>query len=304
MSYFETYKKRLAKNSSGVLETRMNVGKRQINDNFNLIQGYKKAIVQEDCETEPREIEVVVKSANTELEKRIFFRPDTNISVGSYISYGDKTYILREIDVDQLSPKGVCFHCNRYINFEGVEEPFYCYTNSTTYGSKGIIDQDKFYELDSKTKIYIQRNKYTDTLQIGQRIMFANRYVYKITEIDDLVYSKMYIIVAQRDETLPMDDFARNLAYNEVSPLPSVDGDSSVEEEIAITGESKLKIGKPTQFYINTNDGEWSVDDSSIAELTVEDNVATLIGMKTGWVTLTYTKLDGMEFSFDIICSK
>ena len=66
--------------------------------------------------------------------------------------------------------------------------------------------------------------------------MFAHRYVYKITEIDDLVFPNMLTIVAERDETMPMDDFVNNIAWN---PYETPDQAEDISE---IMGSEKIKL--------------------------------------------------------------
>ena len=102
MSYFETYKKHLAKQGTTVLEARTNTAKREINRTFSLTHGYNKATLQEDYSQEAVDIDIVIKSGNSELEKTILFRPDTTVRVGSYVEVNNKIYILRELDEDQL----------------------------------------------------------------------------------------------------------------------------------------------------------------------------------------------------------
>lgn len=266
-----------------------------------MAHGYRKAILKQDYKGETVEIDVVVKSATSELEKKMMFRPDTKIGAGAYISYANKTYILRELDIDQITPKGLAFYCNRYISFNGGKESLPCYTNSTTYGSKGILDQEKFYELDSKTKVYIQKNSLSDTLYVGQRIMFDKKYVYKITEVDDLVYDGMYIIVCQRDEVLPMDDFDNNIAYNK----NSVPEEEQEEESCLITGNDTIRIGTTQTYFINTNGGSWVLDDESLVSYIEEDNQIEITALSFGWINLSYVNTDGEVIAdLDILCAK
>lgn len=285
MSYLDIYKKRMGQDKSQILDFRTEANKRRINDNFTITQGHKKAYLTSRIGGETVDIDIVVTSSTTELEKTIFFKPEEIVTVGSYITYNDKTYIMREIDYDQLSPKSKCYLCNQKIKFKdwNIEVP--CYTNSTTYGSKGIVDQDKFYELDSKTRIYIQRNEYTDTLKVGQRIMFANMYVYKITEIDDMVFPGMYIAVAAKDETLPMDDFVNNIAYNKNI---TDDNENIPPMEAKIIGEEKIKINKEYLYTIDLLGGTWEVDEQDLVNMEQEENSVKIVGLKTGWVSLSY----------------
>ena len=286
-------------------DKRHETAKHIANRNFTLTEGYFPATLKER-ESEAVEIDVAVRSGTSELQKYIFFRPDTRVKTGSYISYNDKTYIVREVNIDVNTPKGDCYYCNQAISFKGLDEDIPCYSNSTTYGSKGILDQNKFYELDSKTKVYIQRNKHTETLRIGQRIMFANEYVYKITEIDDLVFKGMYTIVCQRDEILPMDDFENNIAYNEFQT--EVDKpETPSPDNVDITGETKIKIGNEYTYTLTqaVEGCQWLIDDESIATIvSASDDSVTIAGAVTGWITLSVTQGDIVLAEMDILVSR
>lgn len=294
MSYLELYKKRMGGSEKSVHDLRETTAKNSANRNFVSAQGYFPATLEE-YGSEPRNIDIIVRSGTSELQKYILLRPDTTVKVGGYISYNDKTYIIKEVNRDVVLPKADCYLCNQKLNFRGVERAIPCYTNSTTYGSKGILDQDKFYELDSKTKIYIQRNEITEKMFIGQRVMFANTYVYKITEMDDLVFPNMYAIVAQRDENMPMDDFENNLAWNAYETL--------VEDETPseIIGDEKIKLHETGTYTINKS-VEWSVDDPSIVTIqSSSENSIELLGVKRGWITLTASTSDGQMYEKDIM---
>lgn len=285
----------MTKDGASLLEARTNMGKRQINRNFTNTHGYYKAKIYELYGEEGEDLDIVVKSTTSGLEKNIMFRPDTRVPVGAYISYNKKNYIIRELDTDQITPKALAFLCNRELNFKGVEYAIPCYTNSTTYGSKGILDQDKFYELDSKTKIFIQSNPITQGLKIGQRVMFANKYVYKITEIDDLVFPNMLTIVAQRDEAVPMDDFKNNLAWN------TYDDPSEKEGTSEIIGHNKIKLHESGTYTINKS-VKWGVDDSTIATIVNQTGASVEIrGIKRGWVTLMATDEANQTYELEVI---
>lgn len=305
MSYLEIYKKRMSGTKTQAHDKRHETAKHIANRNFTLTEGYFPATLKER-ESEAVEIDVAVRSGTSELQKYIFFRPDTRVKTGSYITYNDKTYIVREVNIDVNTPKGDCYYCNQAISFKDLDEDIPCYSNSTTYGSKGILDQNKFYELDSKTKVYIQRNKYTETLRIGQRIMFANEYVYKITEIDDLVFKGMYTIVCQRDEILPMDDFENNVAYNEFQT--EVDKpETPSPDNVDITGETKIKIGNEYTYTLTqaVEGCQWLIDDESIATIvSASDDSVTIAGAVTGWITLSVTQGDIVLAEMDILVSR
>lgn len=305
MSYLKLYRKKLNRDGNNIREKRLNDSKNALDRNFVAMNGYRECTLLEHMNftTETREsvpFEIVVKSETDELKKTFLLRPNITVSNGSYISFEGRTYIIKETNIDPILPTSSAYLCNREIKLHKDDDPIPCYTNSTTYGSKGILDQEKFYELDSKTKIFIQRNEVTENMYIGQRIMFGSRYVYKITEMDDLVYPQMFICVAQRDENVPMDDFENNVAWNpyEKPTTPNTEDEDIVVE---ITGVNKIKLGE-TFTYESNLDVEWDIDDPTIATIThFTNNTVELMGVKRGWVTLTATTVDGIVGELNIM---
>lgn len=305
MSYLKLYRKKLNRDGNNIREKRLNDSKNALDRNFVAMNGYRECTLLEHMNftTETREsvpFEIVVKSETDELKKTFLLRPNTTVSNGSYISFEGRTYIIKETNIDPILPTSSAYLCNREIKLHKDDDPIPCYTNSTTYGSKGILDQEKFYELDSKTKIFIQRNEVTENMYIGQRVMFGSRYVYKITEMDDLVYPQMFICVAQRDENVPMDDFENNVAWNsyEKPTPPNTEDDDTIVE---ITGVNKIKLGE-TFTYESNLDVEWSVDDPTIATIThFTNNTVELMGIKRGWVTLKATTVDEVVSELNIM---
>lgn len=294
MSYLELYKKRLAGSEASVHAQREENAKNSANRNFVSAQGYFLATLKEYGKEE-KSVDIIIRSGTSELQKYIMFRPNTVVGTGAYVSYNNKTYIVKEVNMDAFLPKADCYLCNRELNFRGEKHAIPCYTNSTTYGSKGILDQDKFYELDSKTKIYIQLNPITEKLKIGQRVMFAHKYIYKITEIDDLVFPNMLTIVAQRDEAMPMDDFENNLAWN------AYENPSEGEETSEIVGHEKIKLHESGTYVID-KPVEWEIDDSTIATIVNQTETSVEIrGIKRGWITLTATDEEGQTYELEIM---
>lgn len=286
MSYLELYKKRMNTSTDSVLDSRVNTITNAFDRNFAKSYGYKKGEKIEVIGQDTVPIDFIVHSGNSVLEQDITFRPNTTVKVGSYVTYDDRAYIVREVNYNDVAPNAHCFYCNQSINLKNIPHKILCYTNSTTYGSKGILDQQKFYELDSKTKIYMQRNEYTETIRIGQRVMFDNQYVYKITEKDDLVYKGMYIMVAQKDEILPMDDFENNIAWNEHET-----DDTVVEEKTyVIEGSEKVRLGETEYYSLKGVAGDWTIDDTSIAkivDINQQTNTVQVKFIKRGWFTLS-----------------
>lgn len=297
MKYFDVFKARhrvYTGANGGGLGIHSNIEKESVAASeiyFTQIAGYKRAKLNfEDG------IDIVTESTKTSLEKYIHLRHSAKVVSGDYITYTDKvdreerTYIVQSVNYDQINPIAHGFLCNQSFRLPNIENPILCYSNSTTYGNKGIVDVNSFSQLDSKTKIYVKKTKDTESINLGTRIMFNNRYVYRITECDDVVYPGMYIMVAQRDESLVMDDFENNLAYNDDNKVaaPPVH-----PIEIEISGASKIKVGQEETFTTK-DEVDWEVDDLTSVNIKQSDTKSiTLVGIKPTWITLT-AKVDGV----------
>ena len=90
MSYLEIYKKRMSGTKTQTHDKRHETAKHIANRNFTLTEGYFPAILNERG-SETVEIDIAVRSGTSELQKYIFFRPDTRVKIGSYVTYNGKT---------------------------------------------------------------------------------------------------------------------------------------------------------------------------------------------------------------------
>lgn len=285
MKYFEVFKSRhKAYDVSGGIGIMNNIEKESIAASemyFTQIAGYKRAKLNfED------DIDIVTESTKTSLEKYIHLRHSAKVSNGDYITYtdnedrADRTYIIRSVNYDQINPIAHGFFCNQKFKLHGYDKEFLCYSNSTTYGNKGIVDIDTFSLLDSKTKIYVKRTPETESIELGTRIVFNNRYIYRITECDDVVFPGCFIMVAQRDEELVMDDLVNGDAWNDKV-------DVKEPTKVELSGEDKIKIGKEITITSN-EDVNWEIDEvDSVEIVTQEARSITIKGLKQNWIILS-----------------
>lgn len=294
MKYFDVFKARhKIYNSGGGIGIHNNIERESVlasDRYFTQIAGYKKAKLNFE-----EDLDIVTESTKTSLEKYIHLRHGAKVGSGDYITYTDnvdredRTYIIRSVNYDQINPVAHGFFCNQWFKLHKDQEPILCYSNSTSYGNKGIIDVDSFNLLDSKTKIYVKKTDITKDIVLGTRIMFNNKYVYRITECDDVVFTGCYIIVAQRDETLVMDDFENNVAYNEDYKIPAKPNNPVQPNKVEIKGQDEIKIGREVEFTTDV-DVVWSIDDPTSVDIVNQtDRSIKLKGLKDNWITLTAT---------------
>ena len=288
MSYLKAYKRRVSKRGTTYLENSENQGREHLEREFTNIAGYNRAILNKDGE-----IDIIVESTQNSLNKYALLRPSAELKNGDYLTFNKQTWIVRSTDYANLNPKSEIFLCNQKLTLKNPYIQIPCYINTTTYGTKGVVSAEKFYESDSKIKMYIQRNELTEGIKEGYRFILTNRYVYKVTGIEDVTYPGMFTITCEHEESLEMDDFANNLAYN--------DGDtvSKPATKVEIVGETQIKKSSQYTYQLSNQDimGEWSIDDETLATIEqVNGNEITLkTSKKSGWIELKFVARDSQE---------
>lgn len=292
MKYYNLYQKRVGLKGTSFKEVAKNEMAETMNAEFESILGHTEGFLNFK---EP--FDVVLTTTTNALTRTALLRPKTTLQSGDYLTLEGETWIVRGVNSTRPSMTAELFLCNQTFNLAGVDEPIYCYNNSTTFGTKGVSDIGHFQELDSKTRLYFQRNSITEQIKIGHRLMFANEYLFKVSDINDLVYPGMYIVTCEVDSALDMDDFENNLAYNEGTTLPP-----AVEEDpilyLEITGASQIRKGFKTRYKVNSPiKGEWLLDDPSLGQLNVisDQEVEFIAGQRAGWAELCFATRSQQE---------
>ncbi len=217
--YFDVYKKRMANKSGTSRAVRETSVRTTLDRNFILMDGYTVGTYMDrehadDGEELGTEIELVMRTSTNSYERYLTFRPNTEITIGTYITVGDEILIVRERQTIEPLPVYRAFACNQVLKLKDCPFEFPCFSYNSTYSSKGIIDIDRAYGLDSRNKIYVQKNKFSNRLlehHRGYRIRLGDEdgyYSFYITEMDDLSYKGMYIISLKIDEIHPSDEGA------------------------------------------------------------------------------------------------
>ncbi len=290
MSYLDLYKKRVSCDGNTLLEVRKNTSRNNLIRNIRSANGYYPATYK-SSDNQMGDIDIIVRSSASEFEKKIVYVPSDHMKIGTYVSFKDDftqkqhTYIIREINYTEQLPVAKVFLCNQRINLTSLKEPIPCFSNNTSFGTKGIEDTGRFYELDSKTRIYIQRNEHTNFLGLNKRIMFNNEYIYRIVEIEDTIWNGMYVIVCLRDESYPMDNFEDNIAWN---------GDENIgKTDTLIEGEEYIRVGTEQTYTSNTL-VTWEIDNIEDVEvIRRETKSITLKGVKSNWIELKANGVSG-----------
>ena len=270
-SYFEVWKKRMTNNGGSATQSILNNSKQIFANNFKDDPSYKSGILKKNDLTEVAIDTRVINVDKTVTEKRIQILPDNICSKGDYIIYPNKTYIILEFEDNSVVPYSKAFECMQTINLKGWDYPMPCWGSNSSYGVKGKVDTNFFTLVDGKIQFKVQRNKYTDMIEIGTRLLFNHkkRYIYRVVECEDILTENTYIITVEKTEFLEgKDDITTNVAYNEyleeetpVNPNPNPGYSYNV---IADSGDLSLKRYNPNTFrvvdtYGNNVSGTWTI---------------------------------------------
>ena len=258
------------------------------------------------------DMDVLVRHALTGQEKKIITKPYVTLPIGSYVRYNDVTCIIREnlLDPQDVMPSYRAFVCTTELRLKGCPFAFPVYAFNSSYSSKGLIDLDKVMGIDSRNKLYIQKNKYTVRLyehHRNYRIIIGDeetQYYYFITEMDDISYPNMFVISLKIDEKHPNDDGF--YAYNE-NPIDFSDLYSIEEKEENISlpiiyCDSYYEVNEV--FEVECNNFINSVEfDNNCLELIeiVNGTIAKIKAVEKGLVEMTITDSYGSKATKNII---
>lgn len=314
MSYIEKYKARMAKQGDGSNRSLRN---RQAKDTYNRhfkdSIGYREATVWNRESVEKGwinevSLDVIVETNTNGYEKMVSCRPDTKLIVGSYISFKEfendsepKTYIVRELIKPDPIPTYRVFECSQKLCVEGCPIEFPCFSYNSTYSSKGLIDTDRNYMLDSRNKLYVQKNKYSCRLwehYHGYRIRMGDEdgwVTFKITEMDDFSYKGMFIVSLKVEQRHHLDGVENKLwAYNEkeidFSDLNYVIDNQVAVKPLEIMSEMYYKVGDTFEMIATKPVNKWEFDESFFEEIELQTS-DTLKGKlaKSGIMTIEAT---------------
>ena len=317
--YFDVYKKRMASKSSTSREVREQTVRSTLDRNFVLMDGYvvgtyiaRSQVDDDTYQNETKEIELAMRTSTNSYERYLTFRPETEVAVGTYIKVGNETLVVRERQTIEPLPVYRAFACNQVLKLKDCPFEFPCFSYNSTYSSKGIIDIDRAYGLDSRNKIYVQKNKFSNRLlehHRGYRIRLGDEdgyYSFYITEMDDLSYKGMYIISLKIDEIHPSDEGA--YCYNEdpinFSDLIYIDNQGNPTDQVeqpVLVGESYLYIGEEYEFACSKTVNSWEYDSTCIEAISVEGQTFKCRPLRVGITTISITDKDGIEIIKNII---
>ena len=321
--YSEMYRQRVAKGTDGsARQIRLQQAKDNYDRNFKDIMGYLQAeyldadMVNNSELAKP--LDIVISTNTNGYERLISCRPDTLLKAGTYIYYEEmgikKVAIIRELLKSEPIPTYKAFECSQTLTIKNCPYPFPCFSYNSTYSSKGLIDTDRNYILDSRNKLYIQKNEFSCRLweqYHGYRIILGDddgTVVFKITEMDDFSYKGMFIVSLKVEQRHHLDGVENKLwAYNEKEIDFSDLGGSEEEgveviKPLEIMSEMYYRVGDTFEMIATKPVNEWNYDLSFFSTLEIEDEY-TLKGKlaKTGKLIIKAIDADNQEATKTII---
>lgn len=216
MGYFEVWKKMMKVDNS--TEAIINNGNDLIIREFKNDPSYRSAIIQK-LDLSQENIDIRLKNVErTVNEKKVLFLPNTQVDVGSYITYGDKTFLITEFQDDNtLSPYSKAKLCNQTLNWSGLDKPIKCVCEDTAYNDKGEINLDYFSMVDGKIAIFVPVNEITNQIKQNMRFIFNHNkmMVFEVISIKNVSTPSIYKIVMKKVEYFAeKDDLVNNIADN------------------------------------------------------------------------------------------
>lgn len=320
--YSNRYRQRVSRGTDGSARSlRMKQAKDTYNRNFKDIFGYLQATYLDadmiNSNESAKELDIVISTNTNGYERVISCRPDTLLKTGTYIYYEEmgikKTAIIRELLKAEPIPTYKAFECSQTLTIKNCPYPFPCFSYNSTYSSKGLIDTDRNYILDSRNKLYIQKNEFSCRLwenYHGYRIILGDddgTVVFKITEMDDFSYKGMFIVSLKVEQRHHLDGVENKLwAYNE-KEIDFSDLNYNIDNQVAvkqleIISEMYYKVGDTFEMIATKPINKWEFEQSFFEEIELQTS-DTLKGKlaKSGTMTIEATDTESQKATKTII---
>lgn len=321
-TYSDRYRQRMAKGTDGSARSiRMKHSKDSYNRNFKDIIGYLPATYLDANmvnDNKPAEdLDIVISTNTNGYERLITCRPDTVLKTGTYVTYEEmgvkKTAIVRELLKSEPVPTYKAFECSQTLHIKNCPYPFPCFSYNSTYSSKGLVDTTRNYILDSRNKLYIQKNEFSCRLwenYHGYRIILGDEdgtVVFKITEMDDFSYKGMFIVSLKVEQRHHLDGVENPLyAWNEFE-IDFSDLDYKVGNEVGVKplglySDMYFKVGDTFEMVADKPVNKWEYDETFFEEIELSTS-DTLRGVlaKSGALTIKATDTQNQSAEKSII---
>ena len=316
MGTLEQYKRRLQMSNRGIKEKRRKAADLNNELAWELADGHQDASILTRKEVDENkdewyDMDVLVRHALTGQEKKIVTKPYVDLPIGSYVKYENVTCIIREnlLDANDVMPSYKAYVCTTELHLKGCPFSFPVYAFNSSYSSKGLIDLDKVMGIDSRNKLYIQKNKYTVRLyehHRNYRLIIGDeetKYYYFITEMDDISYPGMFVISLKIDEKHPNDNGFYAYNENEInfSDLQPIENKKEDISSPIIYCENYYKVGDKFEIECNNTIQQIEFDNSCLVSIETSGTTAIVQAKETGLATVTITDSHGSKATKNIM---
>lgn len=284
MTDYSLYRKRIGINGETLRESNVGLFKSQYQSLAKNSNSYKTVNIDESDE----QTGALIISKQVENQKTITIVDDgVEINLGSKVVWNGTSWIVIEKSIDEdVYIRGVIQQCNYILNFQIGDSEIYCepcIIDDKTTLNTGTKDGKVVTIPDTRKVVYIQFNKNTSKLRIGNRLfidaLYEDAKVYKITDIDRVTKMQsgkgIWVLKCDEDAVNKNTDrpdllIADYIAPNDIDPAPSP---TDCKCEIAYSGNPEIKAGGSTKtftavFYNETGneisdiEAVWSISDS------------------------------------------
>lgn len=112
MNIYDKYTRRLGLSNRASVEAQIN---RSVNDEDRMFNT-SPSFYQVDIDGE--KIDAIVNKTNTYNRKKIHFKKDYEVQIGSVATFKDMKYLLLEADEDEIDSFGIMEECNHFLEIE------------------------------------------------------------------------------------------------------------------------------------------------------------------------------------------
>ena len=333
-TFDDVYKSMLLKRGGNVNNSDIRNSKDSINREFKNDPSYKLAILKKRDNNEETELDTRIVNIDTNTKKKkIYVRPDTNIEVGDYIKYPNKTYLTLEVEDNLISSYASATECNNTFkwmykgtlhNACGVGTNQTKYTLGTDAIVAGIVESDSRYNID------FPNNLNCKTIGIGQRFIF-NGGAWKVTQVEYVSSQGAIrsILLGQDSLNTEIDDIENEIAnskhdYNITlnSNIESLQETGTYQINASVKDNGVI-ITNPNITYLSSDKTIATVSDkgivsaikignaiitATIGNVSSELNITVIAKISQNVVSYGYSWSNGLNLNYNsastLVCTK
>ncbi|HFI0463186.1 TPA: hypothetical protein ACGO1T_000530 [Streptococcus suis] len=274
--YFKYFQDKV--NLRGALSSDRNFNRQQREFDLYFLNAPNKNL----CKINGQDAELVFidqnQSNNKDLsdDKYVIARNGTDIKVGDYIIWSDTEWLAftEEYKTIRTHQQLKVKHVNETIkwirNGEIINDGkgYGAYVQSQTLYTMGVATSNTLHVVDSKMSLYIQNNKDTQELQMGERIIVGRR-AYKLNFIDDVSRPGLISFLLDEDTLSEYDnielgvaDYGKYFGKSDIEKPTIENTDSDRDTDgFEIVGNDRVKVGSTYHYAtVGFSAKSWSIE--------------------------------------------